>query len=249
MDKIKYKHPVITEAVFELRFPNDASWGMNSFIQFAKLAEKKGFSEVVDAKNTSFEFNFTPAGDVLPKIIPSQGRIQTWNTEKTQLWQAGADIYAANRKSPYQGWNSFRKHIHDGFSLYCQVLKKRRAAERMAIHYLNRIEIDSSGSPEEYIEFLPTKIKFADKIAGFGCQTEQIFEDGDRIVVAAAREMEPTGTLPSNSNIILNISYVKESPDLEEGKFKELVEKAHLRIRTAFQMAVTSKQKERMEAI
>lgn len=246
MSKLRYKNPTLTEAVFELRFPNDGSWGISSAIKFANSAAKEGFTEVVEPKDASIEFNFSPAGIAPPRIIPNTSRIQTWNPEKNQLWQAGDQLFAANRTVPYIGWGNFRPHIFKGFSLYCQAAKRRSRADRMVLHYLNLIEVGIHDKPEDYIEFLPSKIMFADHIATFSCQSEQLFNDGDKIVAATAGSINHPN---ENIGIVLNITYIKERPELEENKLSESVEKAHTRIIDAFQKAVTDKQKERMEVI
>ncbi len=250
MSKIKYKNPTLAEAIFELRFPDDSSWGMSSFIKFANLAAKEGFTEVVDAKQTGFEIQFSPTGENLsPKVIPSTGRIQTWNSEKTQLWQAAANLYAANRREPYLGWGKFLPHIKKGFSLYCQAANKKRQAESMIITYINKIRIEIDDKPENYLTFIPPQIKFAEKIATFACQSEQWFSDGDKININVGREIPPPNENFDGLSIVLNITYIKVKPSLQEAKLSEEIEKAHSRIINAFELSITSIQRERMEAI
>jgi uncharacterized protein (TIGR04255 family) len=245
LNEPKYKNPSLIEAVCELRFSPPTKWGMSSFIRFASLAEKEGFANVVDA-GEGFQFNFAvgPGKSQAPKVKPVPGRIQTWNSEKTELWQAGPELFAANRRSPYKGWESFRPHILKGFDLYSKTAKPKKAST-MVLTYINRIEVDlAKNKPSEFVGFLPDEVDYADQITNFGRHTEQGFKDGDKITVIAGKNM------PSDESgfaVILNISYTTPTPKLEVGAFIKNIEKAHTRIIRAFEKSITDLQRKRME--
>ncbi len=220
-------------------------WNMSSFIKFASLAEKEGFPNVVDA-GESFQFNFAlgPGKTQPPKVKPVPGRIQTWNQEKTELWQAGPDLFAANRRSPYKGWETFRPHILKGFEIYSKTAKPKKASI-MVLTYINRIEVDlSKNRPSEFVRFLPDEVDYADQLTNFGRHTEQVFNDGDKIAVIAGKNIQSD---ESENAVILNISYTAPTPKLEIGAFKKTIEKAHNRIIVAFEKSITDLQRERME--
>lgn len=243
MSKPRYKHPALLETVFELRFPPDNSWGISSFIEFANLASKQNYTKIVDAVE-GFQFNFSASGNEPPQVKPVSRRIQTWNEEGTQLWQASPELYAANRRKPYQGWETFLPHILKGFDLYKQVANPTKA-EVLAMNYINRIDVDiSKHNPSDYITFLPPSIAFADSITNLSCQTEQQFDDNDTIVVIVSRDLsEPR----EGVSILLNILYTTKEPNLDTNKLVETIQKAHSRVIDAFEKSITDKQRERME--
>lgn len=241
MNKTKYKHPVLVEAVLELRFPSN-DWGMSSFIKFANLASKEGYTEVVDAPD-GFQVNFAFGEGTQPEMKPVSRRIQTWNKEKTELWQASPELFAANVREPYQGWEKFRPHILKGFKLYSKVAQPRKAVT-MSINYVNKIKFDSNNPPLDYLTFFPPEVDYADSIDNFGCFTQQTFKSGDTITVSTARDLTPNVMA-----VMLNILYTAKSPRLELNSLKETIERAHTRVIEAFEKSITSKQRERMEAI
>ena len=218
---------------------------MSSFIKFANLAGKEGYSNIVDAAE-AFQFNFSIGkGNEPPQVKPVTRRIQTWNKEKTQLWQASPELFAANRRKPYQGWAKFRPHILKGFDLYSKTAQHKKAVT-LGMHYVNRIEVDlSKNKPSDFIVFLPPEVAFADDIVNFGCQTEQEFKDAGRITIIAGNDISSEKGLA----VVLNIIYTVKSPSLESNKLKETIEKAHSRIIGAFEKSITDLQRERMEAI
>ena len=242
MNKTKYKHPVLVEALLELRFPSNDKWGMSSFIKFANLASNEGYTEVVDAPD-GFQVNFSFGEGKQPELQPVSRRIQTWNKEKTQLWQASPELFAANVRTPYLGWEKFKPHILKGFELYSKIARPKKALS-LSINYVNKIEFDNGNSPLDYLVFFPPEVDYADKVDNFGCLTQQTFKNGDTITVSTARDLTPNVMA-----VMLNILYTTKSPALELTNLKEIIEKAHTRVIDAFEKSITPKQKEGMEVI
>ena len=245
MSENRYKNPSLIETVCELRFAPATKWGTSSYIRFASLAEKEGFMNLVDAgEGFQFDFALGPGKPNRPTIKSVPGRIQTWNKDKTELWQAGPELFAANRRSPYIGWDNFRPHIIKGFDLYRKIAKPKKAAA-LVLTYINRIEMDkTTRRPSEFVQFLPDEFEYADRIVNFGRHTEQSFKDGDKIVIIAGKSLPSED---SGSAIILNISYTTPSPSLEIDSLKRNIEKAHKRIIDAFEKSITELQRKRME--
>ena len=238
MDEIRYNNPAIVEAVFELRFSGSSPWNISSFIEFAALAKAEGYTKLVDAAQ-GFQVNFPMSESVAPQITRVAGRIQTWNEEGTQLWQAGPQLYAANRRKPYRGWEQFRPHILRGFELYKQVANPQEA-ETLVLQYVNRVEADI---PRDFVTFLPPEIQYADTISNFACRTDQVYSDGDMIATISARDTTST----SEMAVILQVVYTMNRPSLVEQDLSDNIDKAHLRIVEAFEKSITPKQRERMQ--
>ena len=242
MNKRKYKNPALIETVFELRFPSNKEWSLATFVNFANKAKDAGYPDVVEG-TPGFQFDFPVDQSDQPKMKPVARRIQAWNKDKTALLQAGTEIFAANRRVPYLGWDNFLPSILDGFAIYSKIANPKKA-ERLSLNYINRIEFGPNDPPDNYINFLPPGIKYADHIQAFGCQTEQSFRDGDIIVVSAARDLAP-----QTFAVILNIVYVKKLPTLALKGLKASIETAHSRLIEAFEATITDQQRERMKQI
>jgi uncharacterized protein (TIGR04255 family) len=217
---------------------------MSSFINFAKLAEKEGYGEVVDAAE-GFQLTFATGehGATNPDVKTVSRRIQTWNKDRTELWQASPELYAANRREPYLGWQKFRPHILKGFGLYSRTAKPKKAA-RLVLQYINRIAFSNDEPPSEFVTFVPPNIQFADVFETFTCHTQQRFKGGDVISVATARTPES-----SSLTFDLNITFVKLMPSLDLKGLKEQIEQGHRRIIEAFEKTITDKQRSKMEQI
>lgn len=215
---------------------------MSSFIKFANQANKLGYSELVDA-SPGYQVSFSNL-DKSPEVKQISRRVQTWNKEKTQLWQASPELFAANRREPYLGWEKFRPHIFKGFDLYCTIAKPKKA-EVLAMTYLNRIEISNSQSLSDYLVFMPPEVNYADKINNIACFTEQQFQDGDEISITAGRDLSVKKKLA----ISLNVSYQIKLPPLDKLSLQKATDKAHQRIIDAFEKSITDLQRKKMEEI
>lgn len=244
MPRITYKHPPIIEALFELRFPTNDHWGMSSFVKFAQSAEKAGYPEVVDAAD-GFQVNFQTGEDAKhPELKKISRRIQTWNKAKNELWQASPEMFAANRRGPYLGWEKFRPHVFKGLEIYSKLAKPKKAV-RAALHYINRIEFNNDEDPSEYVKFVPPAIAYADNFQTFTCHTEQGFSSGDSIVISSTRDPE----VGKGFALLLNIIYIKPLPQLDLKTLRQSVEKGHQIVIDSFEKSITDKQRKRMVKI
>ncbi|MCC7307395.1 MAG: TIGR04255 family protein [Acidobacteria bacterium] len=243
MTKPKYKHPSLVEAVFEMKFPTDSKWGMSSFINFAKAAEKAGYSQVIDVAE-GFQVNIqTKDGVASPEVIPVSRRIQTWNPERDQLWQASAEMFAANRRAPYLGWEKFRPHILKGWKEYAKLAKPKRAVQ-IALHYVNDIPFSVAEPPETFVKLVPPEISYAEVKKNFNCSVIESYKNGDVIQVSSSRNIDS-----SELSVVLNIIYIKKAPSLDLKKLTEQLELGHRKIIEAYEKTITDKQRERMQPL
>ncbi|MBI4852253.1 MAG: TIGR04255 family protein [Acidobacteria bacterium] len=242
MSEHKYKYPTIIEAILELRVHPSSAWGISSFVEFARLAKDQGYPILKDVNpNYQFVIPVGTSGET-PSITPLANRIQTWNDAGTQLWQAGPQLYAANRRYPYDGWENFCPHILEGFKLYNQIAKPVKA-ETLVLQYINRIELEEPNlDPRDFLTFVSPMIKYAEEIDNFICRTEQSYTDQERIVVTSARDLSSE----KMAAVILDISYIILNPDLELPALEQLIRKAHDAVGNAFEKSITPKQQERM---
>ena len=217
---------------------------MSSYIKFASLAEKAGFPNVIDAEKAfSFRFGVEEGKFATPEVQKVPGRIQTWNKERTELWQASPELYAANRRSPYLGWDKFRPHILRGFEIYSQTAKPK-SATALVLTYINQIEVEKNNKPSDYVVFLPEEMPYADNTLDFSRHTEQSFRDGDKIAILAGKNKAPESSLNS---VVLTIIYTAIEPKIDVTNFKARIDKGHGRIIDAFEQSISDLQRKEME--
>ncbi len=244
MNERRYNHPTILEAVFELGFQSVKSWGISSFVEFAGLAKERGYPILKDAAQ-SFQVTFPISGGSAPTMMPVASRVQTWNEQGKQLWQASPEVFAANRRAPYKGWEAFLPHILEGLELYRKIANPEQA-EVLKIQYVNRVEVDvDKNSPSDFVTFLPPETHYADGIINFVCRTEQSFIDGQQIAITSTRDLSAT----SGVAVILDILYTATKPNLEQSALISSIEKAHSRVISAFEKSITDALRERMEPV
>ena len=244
MNERRYKHPTILEAVFELGFQSAKPWGISSFVEFAGLAKERGYPLIKDAAQ-SFQVTFPVTGGSAPTMMPVASRVQTWNEEGTQLWQASPEMFAANQRAPYKGWEAFLPHILEGLELYRKVASPEQA-EVLKLQYVNRIEVGvDKNSPLDFVTFLPPEIQYADGIVNFVCRTEQFFVDGEQMAVTSTRDLSATIGVA----VILDILYTATKPNLEQSALISTIGKAHSRVISAFEKSITDALRERMEPV
>ena len=242
MTERKYKHPSILEAVVELRVEPSSAWSISSFVEFAGLAKDRGYPILKDAA-PGFQVSFPMAGGKPPVIASVANRVQTWNEEETQLWQAGPQLFAANRRAPYLGWAEFRPHVAEGLKLYKAVAKPEKA-EALVMQYINRIVLDKQ-QPERFLVFVPPSIGYAERINNFICRAEQSYNDQESITVTSTRDQ----TSPNDAAVILDITYTRLQPSLDDSTLMSLIDSGHLRVTEAFEKSVTDALRERMDLI
>lgn len=240
-NNIKYKKPVVAEAVFELRFKPLANWEIGSFVKFSELAKENGFPVMRDSPQ-QFQVTFSPNHQ--PIINQGASHIQTWNEEETKLWQAGQSLYAANQRKPYNGWKDFRPHILKGFELFKQVANPKKA-EVLAVRYINRIVLKNSDKPDSLLSFLPSGIEFSKNISDYGCKAEFDYENDEKIVVTSAKD----NSQEKENALILEILYFKPNPKLSLEELGKTIDIIHNRIGEKFEKAITDKLRKRMEVI
>jgi uncharacterized protein (TIGR04255 family) len=237
----KYQHPIVLEAVVELNFPPSPTWTISSFGEFASLAKKHGF-QVVKEANQGFQLVLPVGTGGPPAVSQIANRIQTWNSEGTQLWQASADMFAANRRAPYKGWTKFRPHILKGLELYRQLANPTQAGA-LVMQYINRFALDKEmPEPSDAFLFVPPKIKYGDTFHTFLCQSIQQFTSQENIAVTTTRDLSVTNGVA----VVLDIRYTIMNPNLITEVLVALIDNAHARISEAFESSITDKLRERI---
>lgn len=244
MKERKYKHPSVLEAVVELRVVPSSAWGISSFVEFAGLAKDRGYPILKDAA-PGFQISLPVSGGKPQVLASAANRVQTWNESGNQLWQAGPQLFAANRRAPYEGWEKFRPHVAEGLELFLKLAKPEKV-EALVMQYVNRIALDNENQdPSEFLVFAPPTISYAEKVTNFICRAEQSYNDQDSIAVTSTRDQ----STPGSTGIILDIIYTSRQPSLESSQLMSLIDSAHLRVTEAYEKSITESLRKRMEPV
>lgn len=244
MTERKYKHPSVLEAIVELRIAPSSAWGISSFVDFAGLAKDRGYPILKDAA-PGFQISLPVSGGKPQVLTSAANRVQTWNESGNQLWQAGPQLFAANRRAPYEGWEKFRPHVAQGLELYLELAKPEKA-EALVMQYVNRIVLDDENQdPSQFLVFVPPTISYAERATNFICRAEQAYNTQDSIAVTSTRDQ----SAPGSTAIILDIVYMSLQPSLESSQLMSLIDSAHLRVTEAYEKSITESLRERMEPV
>jgi uncharacterized protein (TIGR04255 family) len=77
-----------------------------------------------------------------------------WSADKRQAVQARLDGFSFSRLRPYESWNALHAEAQRLWELYVQVAQPL-SVERVALRYINRIELPTPLDLEEYLATYP----------------------------------------------------------------------------------------------
>lgn len=151
----RLKNPPITEALIDLRvsLPPDVSTG--------DLAEfhRRISSTYPESKNHisySGSFGFGPDGGAQVSVPPPvHTGFMCWSADHLQAAQARLDGFTLNRLQPYVHWDQFSTEAKALWAEYLRVARPVSVG-RVAVRYINRIEVPVSAAPKDFIRVLPT---------------------------------------------------------------------------------------------
>lgn len=132
--------------------------------------------------------------------------------DEKQLVQVRSDGYSFNRLTPYSSLDDYYPEIERTWKLFLQVTNPVQI-RRIALRYINRIDLPLSGRNIEFSEFLqvPPRVPREDQLA-FGSflnqQTTIEIKTGNVAIVTIASQQMEKGSLP----LLLDISAIHPNP-------------------------------------
>lgn len=232
----KYANPPLVEAVCEFRFTPDTQWDMT----IPGLLYEKLKDEFPRREQRLFqEIELTRGPDGLEQQIRTNERILFLMEDKKIVVQVGPRLLAINCLKPYPTWEGFKPKIARAFETLSTATEVR-GLQRLALHYINRIEIPASAPRlEDYFElYLHLGPQLPQDIVNFivGCEFPYAnSRDMCRVQLTPA----PSGA-PESLTMILSIDYFLAKPrGIEPEQAMDWVEQAHQSVEEIFEGCIT----------
>jgi uncharacterized protein (TIGR04255 family) len=124
--------------------------------------------------------------------------------------QYRSDGFTFNRLAPYTSWNEIRPKALRLWNLFVEIAKPEQV-DRLALRYINRIEVPAKGTLEALLAVVPPRYPGAPgTLANFVFRTAWA-DSAARIAANVALALQP---LPSGeaSNLVIDIDVYKEGP-------------------------------------
>lgn len=244
----KYKNPPLIEALCEFYFSPEDSQDFESTILLLNERIQSHFPRKFRLQLQASQINIDNSGipivnEQLLPLVRFQSR-----TEEVLL-QLGQNLLTVNHLKPYTSWEEFLPSVEMGFNAYQEVVKPK-AIHRIALRYINRIEIPRDRvSLEDYFELRPfIRQKVLQDISAFNIGI-QILHEKARDALNIQMASIASGS-PNIVAIVLDLTYSLVKP--EEIRFDSITEWltiAHNHIEDAFEACITDQLRNLFEEI
>lgn len=141
MDKKKYTHPPLVEAICAFQFAPSAPWDATILgLVYDRLKEE--FPVKAQAPGPLFNLTIGAAPSA------STERMQFRRADNRALVQVGPDALTVNHLTPYCGWPDFRVMIESALDAYREVATPV-GLTGISLRYINRLNIPAAMDEEE----------------------------------------------------------------------------------------------------
>lgn len=241
----KYKNPPIVEALCEFRFFSTQPWdftipGLIYERVKGEFPEKQQRGGII-----GFEWPFweRKIDQVIPPFLPW---IQFWKKDKTALIQIAPDILVINQLKPYPSWGKFKSLILNNFGVYKEIANPR-GLKKITLRYINKMDFDKKDFElKKYFQYFPSIPDTLPRIQdSFFVSSEFSYEEGEKLILTLGNTISPE---PNVVSVTLDISYlIVVSGHLSFDDIPNWLEKAHERIRVAFETSITDETRIKFE--
>ncbi len=244
----KYKNPPLIEALCEFYFPPETSQDFESIISL--LNEKiqtsfpKKFRLQIQASQINIDNSGTPI--VTEQLLPL---VRFQSSSEQVLIQLGQNLLTVNHLKPYTSWEEFLPSVEMGINAYREVVKPK-AIYRIALRYINRIEITrNSIGLEEYFELRPfIGQKKLQDISAFNLGIQMPHEEARDALNIQMASID-SGS-PNIVAIMLDLTYsLVRLEDITLDNINEWLTIAHNHIEDAFEACITDQLRNLFEEI
>ena len=149
----------ITEAILDIKAELPDGVDLSTFEEFQENIKDR-FQDRKTRHSFQAEFKFSPGKDESAPIIPkggADGYLFRSNSEN-KIVQTRLDGFSFNKLKPYEDWAKFSTEAYDLWQLY-KVITKPIRVDRIALRYINRIEIPTPFA--DFSEYILTNPQIA----------------------------------------------------------------------------------------
>ncbi len=244
----RYKNPPLIEALCEFYFAPEISQDFDSIINLLYEKIQNGFPKRYRLQLQASQINIDTSGtpEITAQLLPLV-RFQS-STEQV-LIQIGQNLLTVNHLKPYTSWEEFLPSVEMGFNAYREVVKPK-TINRVALRYINRIEIASNRIDlENYFDFRPfIKQKLLQDLSAFNLGIQiprEEARDALNIQLASIESGSPTIVA-----IMLDLTYsLVKSENVKLDNITEWLSIAHNHIEDAFEACITDQLRNKFEEV
>ncbi len=236
---MRYQNPSIVEALCEFQFAEDSAWDPTAFGLFwhevkADLPERERKEAIAAA------IGHTPLG--LQQQITRQPRMWFQSTDKKRIVQLGEHLLAVNVLAPYPHWNGLLDLVWKAGDAYVTAVTAAPVV-RTTVRYIDRLEFQPDGFRlGDWIkcdgEYFPRQLADCDAHAAF--RLARPLGGQEHFMLSLALDIEDNGSVA----LMLDTEMFCERQFASVRDTKDLLNRFHGQIVTAFEACITDKTRE-----
>jgi len=248
---MRYRKPIITEAVIDLRISPPAGIAIGDLGQIAEqLVSKFPFKENTYSRTASFHFDVASLSAPQTSSTADHTGFKLSSADLCDVVQMSPSGLTISRLKPYTSWKTFSSLADLVWQAYKDIVGPKRI-ERVALRYINRLDIPKGAKIEEYLLLRPiVPSDFPQKdITAFFAQIQMPQEDIEALaIINQARVPDATAAA---SSYVLDFDIFRESVwQIEQDQqLWQILERFRIRKNEMFEASITDNVRNLMEPV
>lgn len=245
--KLHFPNPPITEAVLELRAQLPEGIDLETLEKFVESVSEDYPEKRIRTKVEARLQLDQHTKDVLAEGSGSPDGFLLTSRDSLQVVQARLDGYAFSRLKPYQGWASFRTEALRLWESYRSIANPEKIT-RIALRYINRIDIPMSETGVDFKEYFLTGPEIATGISqdimNFFMRVA-IPDEKKRGIAIITETVDTNALTPTNFPLVFDVDAFKEGAfEPDSDKILEALDMLRSLKNEIFALTFTDKAKE-----
>lgn len=242
----RLSRPPITEALVDIRVTLAPSFRPESFRAATdRLKERYPTQEEMQRFQAMFEFRgaqpvearHTHEGLVGLKFSSADGR---------DVAQFRKDGFTYNRLAPYSSWNDIRPEALRLWRIFVDIARPR-LADRVALRYINRLELPPSGLLEEHLEAVPPRFQGAPPVISQYLLRQSSYDPVSQNAANIAEVLEPAAA-GGTPTLIVDVDVYNAAPrEVSEGAIGPVLDSLRTMKNEIFFGSITERTAERYQ--
>ncbi len=240
-----YKASPIIEALCQFQFEPDTPWDLT----IPGLVYER-VQSTFPKRNQIAQINIgiAASAEIIGQQIGALPLMQFIREDGNALIQVGQHLLTINQLKPYSSWREFLPLIGEGLEAYKEAAHPKNI-QRVALQYLNRIELENPVKLEDYLNFYPFLGKdLAQEFGAFVVGVQIPYEDSRDLL-----NLQLTTTnseVPNTIAMILDLNYMFAKPgEIALDNVLEWVNASHKYIEETFEACITDQLRQRFKEV
>lgn len=148
MERRRYRHPPIEEALCEFLFTPTQEWEFGRGLAVGqRLKDEYGGKTLLQQHmGARVAVGSALPGPPFQMMADLNARVQFRNADNTRLIGVGQDVLSVHALRPYQGWDEFRPQIVRALAAFTDEVRPGGVA-RIVVRYINRVVLPNVARP------------------------------------------------------------------------------------------------------